>query len=75
MNFYNCFKDIFESFHDVKKIVSLMFVIGNDKDLLHEVGFSQHDISRLHQEFKDIILEQHEWYLDYVKNEEESIIK
>ena len=47
----NYFKEIFESIHDYKKIVLLIFLIQNDKNLLHEVGFSQRDINRLSIEF------------------------
>ena len=75
MNYENYFKDIFESIHDYKKIVLLIFLIQNDKNLLHEVGFSQRDINRLSIEFKNILIEQHEEWLDYIKNEEESILE
>ena len=75
MNNENYFKDIFESIHDYKKIVLLIFLIQNDKNLLHEVGFSQRDINRLSKEFKNILIEQHEEWLDYIKNEEESILE
>ena len=33
------------------------------------------DINRLNLEFKNILMEQSEEYLDYIKNEEESIIE
>ena len=75
MNHENYFKDIFESIQDYKKIVLLIFLIQNDKNLLHEVGFSQHDINRLSIEFKNILLEEFEEYLFYIKNQEESIIE
>ena len=75
MNHENCFKDLFESIHDYKKIVLLIFLIQNDKNLLHEVGFSQRDINRLSIEFKNILLEEFEEYLSYIKNQEESIIE
>ena len=52
-----------------------MFLIENDKDSLHEIGFSERDINRLYLEFKNILKEQHEENLDYIKNEEESIIE
>ena len=52
-----------------------MFLIKNDKDLLHEIGFSERDNNRLNLEFKYILNEPHEEYLAYVKNEEESIIE
>ena len=47
----------------------------NDKDLLREVGFSERDINRLNKEFKNILIEQHENCLDYVKDREESNIE
>ena len=75
MNYENYFKDIFESIHDYKKIVLLIFLIQNDKNLLHEVDFSQRDINRLNLEFKNILIEQHEEWLDYIKNEEESVLE
>ena len=71
----NYFKGIFESIHDYKKIVLLIFLIQNNKNLLHEVGFSQRDINRLSMEFKNVLIEQHEEWLDYIKNEEESILE
>ena len=71
----NCFKDIFESITEYKKIISLKILIQNDKGLLHAVGLSERDINRLNKKFKDILKKQHEEYSDYVKNEEESIIE
>ena len=71
----NYFKDIFESIHDYKKIVLLIFLIQNDKNLLKEIGFSKNDINRLSKEFKNILLEEFEDYLSYIKNEEESILE
>ena len=75
MNNINYFKDIFESILDYRKIIILIFLIQNDVDLLHEVGFSECDINRLKIEFKNILIEQHEKYLDYVKDQEESILE
>ena len=71
----NYYRDLFESIPDYKKIVLLIFLIQNDKDILHEVGFSENDIDLLIFEFRNILLEQHESYLDYVKNHEESILE
>ena len=71
----NYFKDIFESIPDYRKIILLIFLIQNDKNLLHEVGFSQRDINRLSLEFKNILLEEFEEYLSYIKNEEESVLE
>ena len=53
----------------------LIFLIKNEKNLLGEIGFSDRDIDRLKLEFNNILIEQHEGYLDYIKNEEESIIQ
>ena len=71
----NYLKDIFRSIHDYKKIVSLIFLIQNDKNLLKEIGFSKNSINLLNLEFKNILLEEFEDYLSYIKNEEESIIE
>ena len=69
------FQDIFESFEDYRKVVSLINLIQNEKNLLKEIGFSKNDIDRLSLVFKKILIDQHEQYLNYVKNEEESIIE
>ena len=75
MNNSNYFNDLFESIQDYRKIVLLIFLIQNDKNFLHEIAFSERDINRLNFEFKNILIEQHEEYLDYIKNEEESVIE
>ena len=75
MNNSNFFKDIFESIPDYRKIVLLIFLIQNDKNLLNEIGFSKNDIIRLNLEFKNILIEEFEDYLSYIKNEEESILE
>ena len=66
---------MFESIADYRKIISLIFLIQNDDKLLREVGFSERDIIRLNLEFKNILMEQFEEYLNYVKNEEESVVE
>ena len=71
----NFFKDIFKSIPDYRKIVLLIFLIQNDKNLLNEIGFSEADINILNLEFKNILLEEYEDYLDYIKNQEESILE
>ena len=71
----NYFKDLFESIPDYKKIVLLISLIQNDENLLHEIGFSERDINHLILEFKKSLIDQHEEYLDYVKNKEESILE
>ena len=75
MNNSNYFKDLFESIEDYRKIILLIYLIKDDKNLLHEIGFSERDINRLNSEFKNILINHHEEYLDYIKNEEESIIE
>ena len=75
MDNINYFKDIFESIHDYKKLVLLIFLIQNDKNLLKEIEFSKYDINRLSIEFKNVLLEEFEDYLSYIKNEEESILE
>ena len=75
MNNINYFQDLFESIHDYRKIVLLMFLIKDYKTLLKEIGFSKNDINHLSLEVKNILLEEYEENLDYVKNEEESVIE
>ena len=75
MNNINYFKDIFESITDYRKIVLLIFLIQNDKNLLKEIGFNRADVNLLNFEFKNILLEEFENYLDYIKDQEESILE
>ena len=75
MNNSKYFKDIFESIADYGKIVLLIFLIQNDKNLLKEIGFSKNDINKLNLEFEKILIEEFEDYLDYIKNQEESILE
>ena len=75
MNYENYSKDIFKSIHDYKKIVLLIFLIQNDKNLLKVIGFSKDDINQLSIELKNVLLEEFEDYLSYIKNEEESILE
>ena len=75
MNYENYFKDFFKSIPDYRKKVILMFLIKNDNALLTECGFLKDDINCLNLEFKNILMEQNEEYLDYIKNEAESIIE
>ena len=51
MNNVNCFTDLFESIPGYKKIVLIIFLFQNDKNLLKEVGFSKNDINRLSIDF------------------------
>ena len=62
MNNSNYFRDLFESIPDYRKIVLLIFLIQNDKNLLKEIGFSENDINLLNLEFKNILLEEYENY-------------
>ena len=71
----NYFKDLFDSIPDNKKIVLLIFLIQNDDDLLKECGFLKSDINRSNKEFRTILMELNEEYLDHIKNEEESVIE
>ena len=71
----NYFKDFFESIPDYRKIVLLIFLIQNDKNLLKEIGFSKNDILLLNLEFKNVLLEEFENYLDYIKDQEESFLE
>ena len=75
MNNRNYFKDLFESIADYKKIVLLMFLNENDVNFLYECGFLKGDINFLYKEFKNILNELNEDYLDHIKNQEESIIE
>ena len=75
MNNTNYFEDLFESITDYRKIVLLMFSIKNDNDLLADCGFLKIDINCLNLEFKNILMEQNEEYIDYIRNEEKSIIE
>ena len=52
-----------------------MFLIKNDVYFVYECGFLKVDISFLYKEFKNILLELNEEYLDHIKNEEESILE
>ena len=69
------FKELFKSISDYKKIVLLIFLIQNDKNLLTGIGFSKNDINQLNLEFKIILINEFDEYLDYIKNEEESVLE
>ena len=73
MNYENYFKEFSESTEDYRKKVFLTFLIQNDENLLHEIGFSAHDVNQLNIDFKNILIEQQGNYLDYVKDQEEAI--
>ena len=67
MNHSNYFKDIFESIQHYRKIVLIIFLIQNDKNLLKEIGLSKKDINQLSMEFESILLEEVEYFLSYKK--------
>ena len=75
MNYENYFKDMFESIPDYRKMVLLMFLIKKDEDFLKECGFLKSDINSLNLEFKNVLMEQNEEYLNHIKNEEEAVIE
>ena len=66
MDNVNYFTDFFESIPDHKKIVFLMFLIKNDVNFLYDCGFLKGDFNFLYKEFKKILLELNEEYIDYI---------
>ena len=52
-----------------------MFLIKNDVNFFYECGSLKGDIKFLYKEFKKILLELNEEYLDHIKNQEESILE
>ena len=52
-----------------------MFLIKNDGNFLYECGLLRGDINFLCKEYKNILLELNEEYLDHIKNQEEAIIE
>ena len=75
MNYANFFRGLIEFIEGYRKTVSILFLIGNDNDLLTERGHLKDDINRLNKNFENILLEQNEEYLDNIENKEESIIE
>ena len=75
MDHVNFFEDMFESITDYRKIVLLTFSMQKDENLIKEIGFSKNDNNLLNLQFKNILLEGHEEYLDNIENEKESIIE
>ena len=45
------------------------------KNFLKEIGFNKNDINRLKLEFKNNLVEEYENYLDFVRDQEESILE
>ena len=66
---------LFESITDYRKIVLLLFAIKDDSNLLKEVGFSKNDNNHLSSDLNIILLEKNGEYLEFLKNEEESVIE
>ena len=75
MKYEKYFKELFELITDYRKIVLIIFLIKNDDKFLQECGFLMSDINSLNKEFKNILSEQNNEYLSYIKNEEESLIE
>ena len=73
----NYFNDLFESILEIRfrKIVLIILLAQNDADLLSDSGFLKNDVHRLSLEFKTVLMEEIEEYLDHIKIEEESIIE
>ena len=46
-----------------------------NKNSFKKIGFSKNDINLLNLEFKSILIEEFENYLDYIKDHEESILE
>ena len=59
----------------IERYVWLIYFGKYDKTLLREIGLSEGDINRLNLDFRNVLIEQHEEYLDYIKNEEESVVE
>ena len=75
MNNANYFKDLIESKQVYRKMILSIFFINNDKDLLKECRFLKKDMNCLTLEFKNILMEENDEYLEYTKNEEKSILE
>ena len=75
MNNVNCLTDFSDSIPVYKKIVLLMFLIKNDVSFLYECGFIKGDNNFLYKEYKNILLELNEEYLDHFKTPEGSILE
>ena len=52
-----------------------MFLIKNDVNFLYECGSLKSDINVLYKQYKNILLELNEDYLDLIRNQEVSIIE
>ena len=52
-----------------------MILSKNDNDFVTECGFLKNDNKRFYKNFKNILEDLNEDYLDYIKNKEESLIE
>ena len=52
-----------------------MFLYKNDVDLITECEYLKNDNNGSCLEFNNILMEQNENFLDYIKNEKESILE
>ena len=59
----------------IKKTILIIFSMENDKNLSKEKRFSKKDINVINLEFKNVLIEQKEEYLAFIKNQEKSIIE
>ena len=75
MDDINCFEDLFESTPGYKKLVLIMFSIKKDVDISQEDGYLKNDNDCLRLEFRSVVMQQNEDYLDFIKNEGEPIIE
>ena len=75
MDNINYFKCLFESIPDYRKIVLIIILIQNDKNLLREIGFNKNDINQLILECKKILIEENENFLDFVRDQEKNILE
>ena len=66
---------MFEKIQGYRKNVLLVYILQNNENLLREIGFSEHDIIRLKLEFKKILTELFEGYLDFDEDQEKSLIE
>ena len=75
MDLTNYFKELFESMTVFRKVVLLALLFQDNKNLLKEIVLKNKKFNQISLEFLNNLLEQHEEYLEYVKNEDESVIE
>ena len=66
---------MFKTITDYRKVVLMVQLTKDDRNLLKEFRFGKTDNDHLSLEFKNILLEQHENYFDYGKDQEECNIE